>query len=221
MGDVADALRTAFNGLTVHEQAFANLPQQIASQAATAATAAVENIESETTTGVTSFNANTGAIVFFPNLGMVHDELGNPLYLTQQSDNGAKIVAGDSSAVTVTLNPAVTPPWFTFIGNDSSAYVNLVTDSGATIAGLNSIYPGGLAIVFYDGSTFWCEGTTIATDSSLGVVQPDNVTIGIDSGMISTIGFTGTVTTAALTTLGTQGSMTFRRGLLISQIQAT
>lgn len=34
-------------------------------------------------------------------------------------------------------------------------------------------------------------------------------------------GFTGTITTAALTGGGTQGSMTFQNGVLISQTQAT
>lgn len=34
-------------------------------------------------------------------------------------------------------------------------------------------------------------------------------------------GFTGTITTAALTGGGAQGSMTFQNGRLISQVQAT
>ena len=194
MGDVAEAVKVAFDGLTNHEQAFANLPAQISSQASAAATAAVVNVESQTTTGVTAFNAQTGAVVYFPNLGMVNDQLGNPLYLTQQGDAGQKILMGDSGPATVTLNPAMTPPWFAFIGNDSSATVAIQTASGATINGLGSIYPGGMSIVFYDGSTFWSEGVAIAQDSSLGVVQPDNVTISIDSGgVLSTMGATGTI----------------------------
>lgn len=34
-------------------------------------------------------------------------------------------------------------------------------------------------------------------------------------------GFSGTITTAALTGGGVQGSMTFERGILVSQVQAT
>jgi hypothetical protein len=34
-------------------------------------------------------------------------------------------------------------------------------------------------------------------------------------------GYTGTVTTAALTPGGTQGSMVFENGILLSQVQAT
>lgn len=186
MADVAGAIKIAFDGLTNHEQAFANLPEQIKSQATATATTVIETIESQTTAGVTSFNTQTGAVIWFPNLGRVNDQLGNTIYLTQTSDAGQKIIMGDSTTATVTLNPAMSTPWFAFIGNDSSATVSLTTDSGASISGLNAIYPGGLAIIFFDGTTFWSEGVAIATDSSLGVVEPDGVTIGIDSGIIYT-----------------------------------
>lgn len=181
MTDVAEEMHSVSNELVVHEQAFANLPAQIAAQAKAAAEAAVENISSETLTGVTSFNTETGAVIYFPNLGMVNDQLGNPLYLTQTSDAGSKIIVGDSTPVTVTLNPNVNLPWFTIIGNDSSASVILMPESGALLNGLQSIYPGGFAIIFYDGVTFWSEGVAIATDSSLGVVKPDGTTITVDS----------------------------------------
>jgi hypothetical protein len=185
MADVADAMRTVFNGLTVHEQAFANLPAQISAQSAAAAVAAIENISSESVAGVSAFNTRTGAVIYFPGLGTVNSQLGEPTYETEQGDAGAKILVGDSGPVTVTLNSDVTLPWFTIIGNDSGATVFLMPDSGA-LYGLQSIYPGGFAIVFFDGTDFWSEGVAIAADSSLGVVQPDNVTIGIDSGMIYT-----------------------------------
>ena len=156
--DVHDAIRTALNGLTVHEQAFANIiPAQVAAQASAAATAAVENISSEVVAGVTSFNARTGPVIYFPGLGAVNNQLGESSYETQQGDAGAKILVGDSGPVTVNLNPGVTLPWFTFIGNDSGASVFLMPDSGA-LHGLQSIYPGGFAIVFYDGTDFWAEG---------------------------------------------------------------
>jgi hypothetical protein len=221
MADVAHSMKVAFDGLTVHEQAFANLPAQVKAQAAAAATEVIQNISSQTTSGVTAFNSTTGAILFFPNLSMIHGELGNPLYLTQQSDSGAKLIVGDSTPVTVKLNPSMVPPWFTFIGNDSSATAYLTTDSGASIVGLNSVYPGGLAIVFYDGTTFYCEGVAIATDSSLGVVQPDTTTIGVDSsGIISTIGATGTIHIPSVDS-GMAGSITVVNGLITAFVNPT
>jgi hypothetical protein len=225
MGDVVDAFRTVFNGLTVHEQAFANIPSQIKTQAAAAATTAVENVSSENVTNVvTAFNALSGAIIYFPALGSVDNQIGEAFYETRQSDNGAKILVGDSSPVTVLLNPAVTPPWFCWIGNDSGAStVFLETDSGATIQGLTSIYPGGFAISFFDGSTFYNEGVPLATDSSVGVIQPDRVTIVVDSGsgLLRTNGITTTIVTAKLTGGGANGSMSFLDGILIAAVPAT
>jgi hypothetical protein len=213
MGDVADAMRTAFNGLTVHEQAFAQLPDQIKTQAASAATTAVENVSSENVTNVvTAFNSLQGAVLYFPGLGTVQDELGLTSYTTQQGDSGTKLIFGDSTPITVTLNPAVLPPWFVFIGNDSGATVNLTTDSGATVRGIRAINPGGLGIVFYDGSTFWSEG-----------VSPDANTIVADSstGCLRTNGLSTTIATAKLTVSGTNGSMVFVEGILKAQVAAT
>lgn len=222
IGEVAEAVRTAFDGLTVHEQAFANLPSQIASQAKAAATEAVtEFVQNETTTGVTSFNTNTGAIVYFPNLGMVNNQLGNTSYTTQQSDDGLKILMGDSTPASVTLNPAVQLPWFTFIGNDSTSSVTL--SSSAPIYGVRNIPQGSYVLVFCDGIQFWSEGITYATDSSFGIVEPDGVTTVIDSstGLLRTNGITVNIVTAQLTSLGSQGSMTFVRGILVAQTPAT
>jgi hypothetical protein len=167
MGDVAEAMRTAFNGLTVHEQAFANLPNQIKTQASAAANTVLENVQSENVTNVvTAFNSQQGAIIYFPGLGSVNNQLGETFYETQQGDSGTKIILGDSSPVTLNLNPGVTPPWFVFIGNDSGSTVSVVTDSGATVAGITSFNQGGFGMIFYDGSTFWSEG--VASDSGAG-----------------------------------------------------
>lgn len=67
------------------------------------------------------------------------------------------------------------------------------------------------------------------------IAVPDKHTLVSDQGISSLImfewmvnvsalleqGFTGTITTAALTVAGTQGSMTFENGILVSQVQAT
>ena len=179
MADVADALRTAFNAVTIHEQAFAALPAQIAAQSKAAATQAVSEIVSnETVTGVTAFNAQTGAVLYFPGLGTVNDQLGAPSYTTQQSDNGAKIVVGDSGAVAVTLNNTVQAPWFTIIDNDSSAVATLMPDSGALLYGAQSIPSDGFGIVFFDGTNFWggASGSAAALPLTIGFVITSGIT---------------------------------------------
>lgn len=211
MADVAEAMGKAFEGLTVHEQAFAAIPSQIASSSKTAATTAVtEAVSSQTTEGVTSFNALTGAIIYFPNLGYVNNQLGVSSYTALQSDSGKKIIVGDSSAVAIYLDSSLSAPWFAIIDNDSSAVAYLMPDSSLTLYGQNAIQPGGFGIVAFDGLEFWSSSSTmsksitadsgayltsydsrtglfgesflpVSSDSSLGIVQPDGTTINVDS----------------------------------------
>lgn len=173
--EVRKAIEWTFNGLTVHEQAFAAIKSQIDT--------AVTTVQNVTTSG--GGPGPTPPPPSITSLGVVNDQLGVTAYTTQQGDNGAKIIVGDASPIVITLNSGVNIPWFCVIDNDSSSYASLSPSSGS-IFGENSIPPGGFGLVFFDGTNFWSGATRIATDSSLGYVQPDNVTIGIDSGMIYT-----------------------------------
>lgn len=242
--EVEDAIRSTFNGLTVHEQAFAALPAQLKSAAKAAVTnniTQIVNNESVTGGGVTSFNSSTGAVIFVPSLGTVNDQLGNTSYRTQQQDAGAKIIVGDSSLVTVTLNQSVLQPWFTVIDNDSSAVAVLMPDStGSAIYGAQSIPPGGFGIVHFDGTNFWADATTVepqnyppvahewlesynSSTGSFTATQPafSDVSGNISEGQLPTAGLTVIITTAALTPTGTQGSMTFQNGILVGNVPAT
>lgn len=170
---VVSAIRYCFSGLLDINQAIPHLKSQLDSTATVANSAS-----SSSSFGVSDFNSATGSIVYFPQFGTVNNQLGNASYETQQSDNGAKIIVGDSSAVAVTLSNSVTAPWFTIIDNDSSAIATLSPGVGSSLFGEQTISPGGFGIIFYDGSDFWC--------GAAASVQPDEVTIGIDSGVIFT-----------------------------------
>lgn len=193
--ELVKAVRYLASGSVDLNQAVASLKGQV-DTAQTTATTAQATASVNTNTGVRSFNTLAGNVTFYPQLGAVNNQLGQPAYTTQQTDNGAKIIVGDSSAVAVTLNAGVGTPWFTVIDNDSSAVANLAPSAGS-LFGAQSIPSGGFAIVYYDGN-FWCGATP-------------NVIIGIDS----------TVATAKLTGGGANGSMTFHSGVLISSVQAT
>lgn len=192
--EVKKALEFTYSGLVVHEQAFNAIKQQVDAAKSTA-TAAMETASSVTSSGVTAFNTLAGNVTFFPRLGYVNDQLGQPAYTTQTTDNGAKIIVGDSSVVAITLSAGVGTPWFTVIDNDSSAAATLTPSSGS-LYGPNHIPAHGFGIVYWDGASFWA-----------GVAPP----IGIDS----------TVTTAKLTAGGTPGSLTFVGGSCVFSIQAT
>ena len=191
--EVIQAVRYHSNGIVDLNQAIVALKSQVDTAQSTATSAA--SAASSTSAGVTSFNTLAGNVTFYPNLGYVNDQLGAPAYTTQGSDNGRKIIVGDSSAVAVTLSASVGIPWFAVIDNDSSAVANL-TPSAGSLYGAQIIPPGGFGIVYFDGIAFWC-----------GAAPP----IGIDS----------TITMAKLTPGGTQGSMSFRYGSLVSSVQAT
>lgn len=178
--DVVSAIRYCFSGLVDINQAIPQLKQQIDAKMTTSQ-AASPGSSSHSGGGGGGGSTISG-------LGAVNDQLGVTSYQTQQSDNGAKIIVGDSSAVAVTLDNTVTIPWFTIIDNDSSSVASLSPAAGASLFGPAEIQPGGFGIVYFDGTNFWCgtAGTPIATDSSLGTVQPDGVTIGVNSGAIFT-----------------------------------
>lgn len=246
---VRSALEFCFNGVTNHEQAFSALKPQLTAAAAAAAGA------SSSVSGVSSFNSETGSIIYFPGLGTVNDQLGNSNYATQQSDNGAKIIVGDSGAVAVGLNATMMAPWFAFIDNDSGSVATLNPDVGTSLFGPNTIQPNGFGAIFYDGTNFWCGATGVmpqdtpvvphewlnAYDAATGVFgksQPAFADIsGVAtagqvpalsalSGQITTSqlpasGLSVTITTAALTLGGTQGSMTFTSGILTASAPAT
>lgn len=194
---VEDAIRSTYNGLTVHEQAFTQVKSQLDTLSSD-----VESVKSSSTSSspagaVSTFNGASGAVSFFPQLGIVNDQLGNTLYITQTQDNGAKIIVGDSSPVELRLNFNVSTPWYTIIDNDSSATCNLTATQG-TVFGAQSIPPGGFGIVFFDGVNWWAGATPVSGGSS-GVTQ-----IVAGSGIsVSPVGGTGVVTvTAAGTGLG-------------------
>jgi hypothetical protein len=160
MGDVADAMRTAFNGLTVHEQAFANLPSQIATQATAAATTVVQNISSENVSNVvTHFNLQTGPVVFFPGLGAVHNLIGQTSYSTQQSDAGMVLLFADSSPIALSLSP-VTPPWFCWVSNTGNSTITITPDSGSVNNYPSVALPDSSWATFFADATqnFWALG---------------------------------------------------------------
>ena len=205
--------RLLFNAVNDHDQAITLLKSQMDAAVETVTT----TINNNTTTGSTPSPPSTNP---FPFLGTVNDQRGNTSYLTQLSDNGAKIIVGDASTITVSLNAMVTPPWFAVIDNDSTAGATLSPTAGSVI-GESSIPAGGFGIVYYDGSNWFSGATSIATASMPGYVQPDNVSIGISAGVISTIGGTGTIHLGPITDSGATGQINIQDGLILSFVNPT
>lgn len=196
----------------------------------------------------------------FSGLGGVNDQTGQTAYTLQNTDNGIFLLLGDASPVTVTLNSAVTTPFFCFMTNYGSASVTLVPSSGAI--NQPTIPVGGLYIVGFTGIDWKASEILIppqtfnavthkfltSYDSATGIFSaaqpaysdltgtptlPTTVTpvageylTGYNAGtgafsQSTPAGISVTITTAALTVGGTQGSQTFTGGILTAQVQAT
>lgn len=160
-------LQETYQAINDHDQAIGLLKTQlddvVAGKTVIKQTTTVTS--STTTSGVTSFNAATGAITYFPNLGSKDDQSGNTTYTLQQSDSGAVVIFSDASAVAVALNPAITTPFFCIVVNwgvgtvtftpTSPALINYYANLGATSMPLLT---GNMAILQFDG-TNWNAAT--------------------------------------------------------------
>jgi hypothetical protein len=142
--EVVQALRYHASGILDLNQAIAALKEQVKANKT-----AIQNTVTNTSTTSAPPTPNP-----FPFLGTVNDQRGNPLYLTQVSDNGAKIVLGDSSPITLQLNAMVTPPWFCVVDNDSSSTVTFAPTSGSVI-GAQSMPDSSFTTIFFNGINFF------------------------------------------------------------------
>ena len=148
---------TAINDL---DAAVVALNSKIAPAAGTKTTTTVVSPTTATTTtfeqaGVTSFNAITGAISYFPSMGQVNYQTGQTSYTTQSSDNGALVVLSDASPIAVSLNTTVATPWYATLVNQGTGLATLTPVSG-TINLLPSLsLPGNsFTTVYFDGINF-------------------------------------------------------------------
>jgi hypothetical protein len=184
--EVALNLRRVFNTLNDHDQAINTMYANGTSSTTTTITETTTSTSSSTSSGVTSFNGNTGAVSFFSNLGTVDNQTGVTSYTTQTADNGALLLIDDASPVAITLNFNVSTPWFTTIYNLGTSTATLTPSSG-TVNDTTSVnlFGGSFCIVSFDGTNFWAAMIPIATTSQFGLVMPDGVTVDVSSGVIS------------------------------------
>lgn len=233
--EVVRAIEFAFNGFVNHEQAFAALPAQIASQAKSAASTTVN--ENVTNNSETTIIQSTNVI------GSVNDQTGNTTYSTAQADYGAFILLNDGSAIAVTLTTgtAITLPWFAIFINSGTGTATLTPATG-TINGAGSftLLGGQVVTVVYDGTNFsispllalpvntpgvsheWLASYNSAT-GQFTLTQPafSDISGNLATSQLPSAGLSVTIITAQLTPTGTQGSMTFTNGILTAQTPAT
>jgi hypothetical protein len=210
---VIDAIEQNTNGLVDVNQAIVFLSNRV--RAITTPTTGTTTTSAGSTTviesGVSSFNAETGGVVYFPSMGLVNNQSGVTAYTTQTQDNGALIVLASASAIAVTLNFTVAAPWYTTISNQGAGTVTVTPSNGLINAAASITIPAGnFATIFFDGANWWSDSPSGGISSGVSqIIAGTNVTI-------SPVGGTGAVTVNA-----TGGGGGYLKGTVTINLTAT
>lgn len=145
--EVVQAHRFAFQGLADLNQAIAALKSQVDTNHQTIT-------ETVTTSGGVTPAPPTPFP--FPGLGGVNNQTGNTAYATQTTDNGALLILSDASPVAVSLNSAVTAPYFLFATNFGAGLVTFTPTTGNINSGATfTLSFDYTSILFFDGINWW------------------------------------------------------------------
>lgn len=162
---VVQSLRQHDNAVTDLETAIPILTTRIDSLEKAAASSSSSSSSSSTTAGVASFNGETGAVSYFPDLGSVDDQTGVTSYTIQTQDSGAFLIFNDASSISVSLNPVLQAPFIVFAMNMGTGTVTFNATSPQTInsyfgigAASFDLLPGYMCIITINGFT-WDFGT--------------------------------------------------------------
>jgi hypothetical protein len=196
-------------------------------QALVALKTRIDSIKTATTTVLTT--AGSSSIVIngsnFPGLGGVNDQTGVTTYALVAHDNGILLVLNDASPVAVSLNSGLAPPYFLFITNRGAGAVTLTPSSGLVNGAASLVMTQHETLMAVFDGTNWFTSDLLVLPITKTPVAGEYLT-GYDSAtglfsQSSTPGITHTVTLAALTTLGTQGSIAFTDGLATTIVDPT
>lgn len=151
-------------------------------------------------------------------------------YTLNNTDYQGIVIFNTASAITVTLNQTVATNFVTSILNLGSGAITLIPNGGLLVNGAASLTLAsaqGVQVFFANRGWVAFVGSTIipVVPATISAVSGEYLT-GYDatSGLFSKstpAGISATITTAALTALGTQGSLVFVNGILTAQMPAT
>ncbi len=167
-GDLSLNERLLFNAIADHDQAITTLSTMMPG-ASTAATTGVQGFGN-----VTVINNNTT----FPGLGAVNTHTAVTPYTVQALDNGALVLVGDATPVTVNLDSALSTPYFTTISNVGSADVTIIPTTG-TVNGVASLTLPGMSwvTVYYDGVNWQAESPGSSVGGVSQLIAGTNITL--------------------------------------------
>lgn len=231
-------LQALYQKLGNHTQAFSLVSQHIAKLKPGGSTTTI--LEAVSGGGGPTPGSGTGI--------PVNNQSGATSYATQSGDDGVLIVLSDASAIAVSLTTQ-TPPFSCFIANNGALGAGTVTltPASGTISYPGNpasttmpVLPTYWALVAFDGSNWFAVTGPIAPlgfnavthefltaynagTGAFSAAQPAFADISgqIASSQLPSSGLSVTITTAKLTTLGSNGSQTFTNGILTASTPAT
>lgn len=154
--DVQQAHLFAFNGILDLQNAIAALKKQVGSSTASTTTTVASG-------GTVIINGSN-----FPGLGGIRDQTGSTVYTVTSTDNGIFLILDDASPVAVTLNSALTVPYFLFATNYGPGTVTFTPSSGLVNGAASWIMSqGGLFYIGFDG-TNWKTSDILTLAQSAG-----------------------------------------------------
>lgn len=201
----------------------------------------LSTLSTSASTAAATASTTTEIIESVAGVGTVNDQQGVTAYLTVQSDSGTLLILGDASPVAVSLDSTVTVPYLIFATNFGVGLVTFTPTSGTiNIVSTFTLPQNNTSIIVSDGTDWWASAYPsspvnfpavtheflTAFNASTGVfsaAQPafTDISGNLATSQLPTAGLSVTITTAALTVGGTQGSQTFTGGILTAQVPAT
>lgn len=204
---VQKAIKDTFSALTDIYQAIPHLKSQI------------DALHAGMTT-IVNQGSGGGTVIIngsnFPGLGGLNNQTGNTSYTTTQSDDGILLWLNNASPVAVSLNSALTTPFFLFAFNAGAGTVTFTPTSG-TISYLSNLgsasmplATGLFALIVFDGVNWWAA-TTAASTGSGAVVQIAKTVLGAPASNFTFSAIPGTYSSLKLVIVGqtTGASNTF------------
>lgn len=144
--DVVQAIRYAFTGLKDLNDANEALTAKV--NANTESVAAVQ--------AVTVVSGSGGSSTVTVNVGSVNDQSGNVLYALQQTDFGALVIVETASPFALSLNSAVTIPFYSVVANLGTGSITATPTLGDVNGVATWTIPKSqFALIFYDGRNWW------------------------------------------------------------------
>lgn len=151
-------------------------------------------------------------------------------YTLNNTDYQGIVIFNTASAITVTLNQTVQTNFTATILNLGTGAITLTPNGSLTVNGSSSLTLGagqGVQVFFANRAWLAYAGSTVIqvvpanTPATTGeYLTSYNSSTGAFT-KSTPAGISATIVTAALTTLGTQGSMVFTNGILTAQTPAT